>query len=229
METPVAFVRLVFGVLVEQVGDDLMVVVPGRSDVMRLSGHTADIVHDVVSGTSVHVEDPAVADLIDLGILTSPGLSRRGLIKAGAISAGAGVAVLAMPGVAAASSDEPTNDQPANDQPTRLVGGFSIPFTNALRFTIAHSIPGVPNTENLPFMPNPLPSTSHLDLSDLDVPELNLTGVEYYDYNFTNPDSVSFDWQVSSGVSNPDANVFLGYFSWLSEEFEVRFERIMPT
>jgi hypothetical protein len=92
------------GVLVEHVGDDLMVIVPGNSDVISLSGRPAAVLVDVQAGREVDPSEPALKALSDLGIVTSPGMSRRGLIKAGAIGAGAGIAVLAMPNVAAASS-----------------------------------------------------------------------------------------------------------------------------
>jgi len=92
------------GVIVERVGDDLLVIVPGNSEVVALSGLPAQVLLDVKVGQRVDSTDPALRDLIDLGIVSAPGFSRRGLLKAGAIGAAAGVAVLAMPGVAAAAS-----------------------------------------------------------------------------------------------------------------------------
>lgn len=92
------------GLIVERLGDDLMVIVPGRTDVVSLSGRPAKIVIDLQAGTGVEPSEPALRDLVDLGVITAPGLSRRGLIKVGAAGAGASIAVLAMPGVAAASS-----------------------------------------------------------------------------------------------------------------------------
>ena len=97
-------VSLTAGVIVERVGDDLMVIVPGNADVVSLSGRPAQVLLDVKAGRKVDSADPALRDLVDLGIVSAPGISRRGLIKAGAIGAGAGIAVLAMPGVAAAAS-----------------------------------------------------------------------------------------------------------------------------
>jgi hypothetical protein len=92
------------GVIVERVGNDLMVIVPGNTDVVTLSGRPAEVLLDVRAGRKVDPTDAALRDLVDLGIVSTPGLSRRGLVKAGAIGAGAGIAVLAMPGVASASS-----------------------------------------------------------------------------------------------------------------------------
>jgi hypothetical protein len=92
------------GVISERVGDELLVIVPGRTGTVRLTGYAADLFLDIRAGTKVDTADLVVADLVDLGITQASGMSRRGLIKAGAIGAGAGIAVLAMPGVAAASS-----------------------------------------------------------------------------------------------------------------------------
>jgi hypothetical protein len=92
------------GVIVERVGDDLMVMVPGNTEVVKLSGASAAVLLDVQAGTPVSSADPGMSDLIGAGIVLTPGVSRRGLLKTGAIGAGAGVALLAMPGVAAAAS-----------------------------------------------------------------------------------------------------------------------------
>jgi hypothetical protein len=92
------------GVIVESVGDDLMVVVPGNSDVVSLTGRPAEVLLDVQAGRDVDPSDPALETLSDFGIVTSPGMSRRGLITAGALGAGAGVVMLSMPAAAAAGS-----------------------------------------------------------------------------------------------------------------------------
>jgi hypothetical protein len=96
-------VGLASGVVVEELGGDLMVMVPGSTEVLTLSGDAAESVRLVQSGSRV-ATDAVVSDLLRLGVFETSGLSRRGLIKAGAIGAGAGIAVMAMPGVAAASS-----------------------------------------------------------------------------------------------------------------------------
>jgi TctA family transporter len=96
-------IALASGVVVEDLGVDLMVMVPGSTEVLTLSGDAAEAVRLVQSGSPV-TTDAVVSDLVRLGVLESPELSRRGLIKAGAIGAGAGIAVMAMPSVAAASS-----------------------------------------------------------------------------------------------------------------------------
>lgn len=96
-------VLLVTGVVIERVGDGLMVIVPGKSDVVSLSGRAAEVLADVEAGRKVDSTDSALRDLVDLGIVSAPGLSRRGLFV-GAIGAGAGIAVLALPSPAMAAS-----------------------------------------------------------------------------------------------------------------------------
>jgi len=97
------------GVIVERVGEELMVVIPGNSDVVSLTGRPAEVLVDVQAGKDVDPTEPALQTLSDLGILISPGMSRRGLITAGALGAGASVVMLSMPAAAAASSDPQTN------------------------------------------------------------------------------------------------------------------------
>jgi len=116
------------GVIVERVGDDLMVIVPGTTDVVSLSGRPAEVLLDVQAGREVDPSDPALKSLNDLGIVTSPGMSRRGLITAGALGAGAGVVMLSMPAAAAAesrlvkppSSTAPSDDDASSGGPIRF-------------------------------------------------------------------------------------------------------------
>jgi hypothetical protein len=97
-------VSLASGVVSERIGDEVLVIAPGASDAVRLSGPAAEMFLKVEAGTSVDVSDPVVSELRTLGLLELRGVSRRGLIKAVAIGAGAGISVLAMPSVAAAAS-----------------------------------------------------------------------------------------------------------------------------
>ena len=96
--------RLATGVVVENMGDAVLVMVPGQQDVLTLTGPAAEAVNAVIAGRSVSEELGAhTEDLIAAGVLSSS-MSRRNLLRAGAIGAGAGIAVLSMPSVAAASS-----------------------------------------------------------------------------------------------------------------------------
>lgn len=94
------------GVVVETVGEEVLVYSPGTTDVVVLSGQAAMTVRAITCGQPVDSSDSAFYDLVDRGIIArTSGFSRRGLLKAGAIGTGAGIAVISMPSVAAASSD----------------------------------------------------------------------------------------------------------------------------
>lgn len=103
MKTP----QLAEGVLIEQVGNDLVVVVPGGLETMRITGEAAQVLSRIHAGQAEGLSEAVVRDLAAQGIIEVPGLSRRNLITAGALGAGAGIAVLTLPGVAAASSGLP--------------------------------------------------------------------------------------------------------------------------
>jgi hypothetical protein len=113
----VSGIAIASGVVVEEFGADLMVMVPGSTEVLTLSGDAAVAVRRVQSGSPV-ATDAVVSDLVRLGVLETSGLSRRGLIKAGAIGAGAGIAVLAMPSVAMAASE---SEDGAGDEDSLVV------------------------------------------------------------------------------------------------------------
>jgi hypothetical protein len=97
--------ELVEGVVLEQVGDDLLVAVPGSLETLRLTGDVANTLRALHSGVAVDCVGSDINDLIKLGVVADRStVSRRGLIRAGAVGVGAGIAVLAMPSAAAASS-----------------------------------------------------------------------------------------------------------------------------
>ena len=92
------------GAVIEPVGDDVMVMMPGNTDILRISGPAADTLRTIAAGHPIDPTTPTVLELADQGIIQTSAMSRRGLIRAGAVGAGAGIAVLAMPSVAAAAS-----------------------------------------------------------------------------------------------------------------------------
>ena len=96
------------GAVIEPVGDDVMVMTPGNTDILRISGPAADTLRTIVAGQPINPLAPTVIELADQGIISTSGMSRRGLIRAGAIGAGAGIAFLAMPTAAMASSSGPS-------------------------------------------------------------------------------------------------------------------------
>ena len=126
------------GVVVENMGTTVLVMIPGQHDVLTLTGPAADVVNAVVAGQHVSKNlEPEVELLLSAGVLTSP-MSRRNLLRAGAIGAGAGIAVLSMPSVAAASSPGggtnggANNDPPPFDVNWTLSGGSFSFFVGSL-------------------------------------------------------------------------------------------------
>ena len=104
--------------VIETVGDDVMVMMPGNTDVLRISGPAAATLRTIVAGQPVDPSTPTVLELADQGIVSPTGMSRRSLIKAGAVGAGAGIAVMAMPTAAMASSPSPFVGTGTWEEPT---------------------------------------------------------------------------------------------------------------
>jgi hypothetical protein len=103
------------GAVIELIGNEAVVMLPGSTSVMRVSEEQAHTLRAIEAGHTPGLPAQTVESLIDAGIVVSEaGMSRRSLVKAGAIGAGAGIAVMAMPGVAAASSG-PAETAPAPD------------------------------------------------------------------------------------------------------------------
>ena len=104
-----ARVRLAAGVLIEEVGGQLLVMVGEPPHVVRLSDEAKSVVSLLEPGKNDIVElDATIQQLAELGILdieTGSAISRRRVLKLTALSAGTGAAVLAFPAAAAASSE----------------------------------------------------------------------------------------------------------------------------
>ena len=93
------------GVIIEDLGSESVVFVPGASEVLTLSGVAATVVRRIRNGESAGNGGAVVSDLVARGVIQPAGdISRRSVVRAGVIGAGAGIAALAMPSVAAASS-----------------------------------------------------------------------------------------------------------------------------
>ena len=125
--------------VVEVVGADVFVHLPGSSEVIRLSGATAEAFLAIQAGEQVDSLDKAVHELVAIGVVQSRGLSRRGLVKAGAIGAGAGITVLAMPSIAAASSVEPGLEEPGLEEPGLTGILFAETWNDTVRYPAVSS------------------------------------------------------------------------------------------
>jgi hypothetical protein len=119
-------VFLADNIVVENVGHDLLVFLPGSSDILRLSGEPADLLRSVVDGKIPNSVDSGVVHrLIELGVLRSPAISRRHFVGASALGLGAGLSLMALPHTAAAASSTaqaPSTDPSPTPRSTGLPG-----------------------------------------------------------------------------------------------------------
>ncbi len=103
-------VRVVTGVSVEILDNEVVVLDPRSGLVHRLTGMAAQVVQTIHDGAHESAqwseqELEAISVLADLGIVEAPsGLSRRSLLTMAAAGAAVGVVTLALPGAAAAAS-----------------------------------------------------------------------------------------------------------------------------
>lgn len=109
------------GLRVETVDGAHLVLVPGRNEVLRLTGLEAEAFTRARAETA-DVPDhlvPAMAGLVEAGIVTSDTWTRRTVLRLGGAVAAAGIATIALPGVAAAAS--PPTSPDATAAPTTTV------------------------------------------------------------------------------------------------------------
>lgn len=94
--------------LIEKVGEEILVLHADSLESLRLTGEAAKMVEELhENGRSPLPQSDAATELLSAGILETEqpsGLSRRSLLKTGAIGVGAGVASLALPTAAYAAS-----------------------------------------------------------------------------------------------------------------------------
>lgn len=90
----------------ERVGDDVVVLDSEHSTVVTLTGDRANVVAQLLMGTSVHRSMPGVAELVKQGVLLDEegNLSRRTLVTTGAVIGAGGVVAMSLPATANASS-----------------------------------------------------------------------------------------------------------------------------
>lgn len=193
------------GVVCERVGDELMVIVPGRPEVVKLTGEAADVFLSVQAGRVQNVSEALLSELETLGIIHLPGLSRRGLIRAGAIGAGAGIAVLSMPTIAAASSNlESDPDTDGNLDPQYQ--GTHIIVSGQVDFLLNDS-----DGEFVGSNPSALTLVSPTDLSG--------TTVNFYRRSPSN----TLEWNEGLDLLGFAGATIIGEFTWGNQTFTVTF------
>jgi len=197
------------GVLIEKIGEELVVVIPGSHEALRVTGQEALALSEIKSGHVVNADSPAVLKLAELGVIDVPGLSRRGLIKAGAIGAGAGIAVLAMPSVAAASSEP--------NVAALTITGFFYPIRNPGFFEWAIE---VDNTSGVPL---PLPNTTGVGITDLEISGFPPTRFKRLNYANDTDWIIRFESDPEATEITKPSPPFTGFFTWGSQDFEVSF------
>jgi len=208
------------GVLVERVGDDVMVVVPGNNDFIKLSGEAADVLLRVQAGHTMLGSETVLSELEELGVVTGAGMSRRGLIKAGAIGAGTGIAVMAMPSVAAASSDVGE----------RISGVYFWIGSEVLFVLDERNYENFDLTLSAPFFPTPLPSSDVNDVSRLTLTTsvAGLGTLEVREFQFSPAGERFLVWEatLAGGEGALPTETLEGFFTWDTETIYASFTRV---
>jgi hypothetical protein len=117
------------GVLVESVGESVVVCVPGQYQAIRVDGDTAEAVK-AISRQGVVTGDPhgSLAALVDAGVLRVSGtprtgiVGRRSLLVGGSAGVASAIAALSLPAAAAALS--PVVEEPDADD--ALIGDWRV-------------------------------------------------------------------------------------------------------
>jgi hypothetical protein len=192
------------GVIIERVGDDLVVFVPGSAETVKLTEPAADAVVAIQAGQRVDTDTAIVSDLVDLGIIEASGISRRGLITAGALGAGTAIAVLSLPTAAAASSGLNLNGRWTTDV---------LADNPVIRFNINDSTPGG--------WPTVVPSTDGTTIGPLTV---NGESFAAENFSFEEGDEQFIVWDSDfPGAEESESTVFVGTFTWNATPFTVTF------
>ncbi len=113
---------------IEALDDGYLILRPGHHDVVRLVGdqiEAFDLAREGVADVPDHLQ-PAMAGLVELGIVRSDTWSRRRVIQLGGAAAAAAATVVALPGVAAAASTPGTST--TGNPPTTAPAGFSVSY-----------------------------------------------------------------------------------------------------
>lgn len=199
------------GVMIESIAEDLLVMVPGREQVLRLSGEAAELVRTVQAGGQVDLSSDSAVELVELGVVVgAAALSRRGLLRAGALGTGMGMAALAMPSVAAAASSDGV-----------LVGSYNLTNSFVTLSVFKSPNPTFPFNEG-----DTLPLLTDVKVVGGSATEFDGTVSSISVFSF--PPSPPFAVWHASNTGNfatvfDGTNVVQGQFVFNSETFTVRF------
>lgn len=108
------------GLHVEPVDGGYLVLVPGRDDVVHLTGHEAEAFELARAGTDTvpdHLAE-AMAGLVTLGVVVTSDWSRRKVLQLGGAAAAAGIVTIALPMANAAASTPGGGTDPSDPTDT---------------------------------------------------------------------------------------------------------------
>jgi len=207
---------LVDGVLVENVGSSVVVMIPRRGTVVSVSGAQAALLESLVGSAHVEVEhSDALDELVSLGIAEIQGqhrgLSRRSLLAAGSGAVGAGALALALPTAAMASSI------------VRSLKGIVYNIDGKVVFWVSDEYVA-PGDSPADWWPDPKPSSDLSDVSTLTVDGASIS-LDVGSSSLASNESNSLQWP--STIDYADAlSSYTGTFRWAGHHFSVTFQQL---
>ena len=191
-------VSLAPNVFVEDLGDEMVVLIGAKSEMLRLTGKSVDIIRTLTSGPSRYVQSDTIKSLIDRGVIRPSAFTRRHLVTAGIAGAGAGIALLSLPTVAAAASPAPSGGSGSGSGDIQYfrelgwrLGSIEIVLRNVAATPDSTGSLTISSESGGPFVMNLLSFSS------------GIAEFRSADTNFSNPPSgtsFTFSWRVN-GVS----------------------------
>lgn len=124
------------GLEVETVDGGMLILDPSKPQVFHLVGEQAEAFRAALESVESIPADlePAMAGLIELGLVEASAWSRRRVLQAGGMAAAAAVAVVALPSVAAAASVTTLPPAPGSVQVNiQMMDGLTLQATSPLR------------------------------------------------------------------------------------------------
>lgn len=134
------------GLHVETIDTGHLVLVPGRDDVVHLTGHESEAFELARAGTDTvpdHLAE-AMAGLVTLGVVVTSDWSRRKVLQLGGAAAAAGIVTIALPSIAAASSPGGGGTDPGGPTTTEPSSAplGTIYIANSFNSIVYRTLPG---------------------------------------------------------------------------------------
>lgn len=200
-------VELRAGVLVEELGNELLVKVPGSTDAVVLSGEPASIIRSLRAGRPLPVNGPCL-ELVDLGVLEfTSAVSRRSVLAVSAVGVGAGIALFSMPTVAVAASQQEAQEVALTfvDRNQTIQDGARYVVRVAVRLPLDFSAP----------VADPVPISARIGTDQVPASFVTLSGNDRTDWYITAKPPHLLYWDISTALG--------GGLGWLDTDGEVLF------